>query len=207
LIKQLADAKNPLTALPINAMFPHRLASLCALVGARLIHISTECVFSGRKGMYVEGDVSDAEDLYGKSKFIGELNDSIHAITLRTSIIGHELDSSESLLDWFLSQKGSTKGYVKAIFSGLPTIELTRVIKEYVIPMPELNGLYHVSTAPIDKLSLLKLVAGAYQKEIEIVPDDRIRIDRSLDSTQFQQTTGYVPPSWPELVRIMQASG
>jgi dTDP-4-dehydrorhamnose reductase len=207
LIKQLAEAKDPLTVLPINAMFPHRLAKLCALADARLVHISTDCVFSGRKGMYVEQDVSDAEDLYGKSKYIGELHDAPHVITLRTSIIGHELDSSESLLDWFLSQKGSTKGYVKAIFSGLPTIELTRVIKEYVIPMPELNGLYHVSTVPIDKLSLLKLVAGAYQKEIEIVSDDRIRIDRSLDSTRFQQTTGYVPPSWPELVRIMQASG
>jgi dTDP-4-dehydrorhamnose reductase len=206
LIKQLADAKDPLTALPINAMFPHRLAKLCALSGARLVHISTDCVFSGRKGMYVEQDVSDAEDLYGKSKFIGELHDIAHAITLRTSIIGHELQSRESLIDWFLSQKESTKGYEKAIFSGLPTIELARVIKEYVIPRPELNGLYHVSVESIDKLSLLKLVAEVYHKEIDIVPDDRVCIDRSLDSSRFQQATGYIPPSWPELVKSMQAS-
>lgn len=206
LIKQLVDAKDPLTALPINAMFPHRLAKLCALAGARLVHISTDCVFSGRKGMYTEQDVSDAEDLYGKSKFIGELHNAGNAITLRTSIIGHELQSSESLIDWFLSQKESTKGYEKAIFSGLPTIELARVIKEYVIPRPNLNGLYHVSVGSIDKLSLLKLVAEVYHKEIDIVPDDRVCIDRSLDSSRFQQATGYVPPSWPELVESMQAS-
>ena len=90
LIKQLSDAKDPLSALPINAMFPHRLAKLCKLAGARMIHVSTDCVFSGQTGMYKESDVSDAEDLYGKSKYIGELNDLPHAITLRTSIIGHE---------------------------------------------------------------------------------------------------------------------
>ena len=206
LIKQLADAKDPLTALPINAMFPHRLAKLCALAGARLVHISTDCVFSGRKGMYTEQDVSDAEDLYGKSKFIGELHDAPHAVTLRTSIIGHELQSSESLINWFLSQKESTKGYDKAIFSGLPTIELARVIKEYVIPRPELSGLYHVSVEPIDKLSLLRLVADLYGKEIDVIPDGRVCIDRSLDSSRFQQATGYIPPPWPELVKAMQAS-
>ena len=206
LIKQLADAKDPLTVLPINAIFPHRLAKLCALANARLVHISTDCVFSGRKGMYSEGDASDAEDLYGKSKYIGELHDDSHAVTLRTSIIGHELQSSESLIDWFLCQKNSMKGYEKAVFSGLPTIELARVIKDYVIPKPELNGLYHVSVEPIDKLSLLKLVAKTYNKEIDIVPDDQVCIDRSLDSSRFQQATGYIPPSWPDLVKSMQAS-
>lgn len=206
LIKQLADAKDPLTALPINAMFPHRLAKLCALADARLVHISTDCVFSGRKGMYTEQSISDADDLYGKSKFIGELHDAPHAVTLRTSIIGHELQSSESLIDWFLLQKESIKGYEKAIFSGLPTIELARVIKDYVIPRPELIGLYHVSVAPIDKLSLLKLVAEMYHKEIEIVPDDSVCIDRSLDSSRFQQAAGYIPPLWPELIKSMQAS-
>lgn len=206
LIKQLADAKDPLTALPINAIFPHRLAKLCALANARLVHISTDCVFSGRKGMYSEDDISDAEDLYGKSKYIGELHDDSHAVTLRTSIIGHELQSSESLIDWFLCQKNSMKGYEKAVFSGLPTIELARVIKDYVIPKPELNGLYHVSVEPIDKLSLLKLVAKTYNKKIDIVPDDQVCIDRSLDSSRFQQATGYIPPSWPDLVKSMQAS-
>lgn len=204
LIKQLADAKDPLSALPINAMLPHRLAKLCGLAGARLIHVSTDCVFSGHKGMYAEHDLSDAEDLYGKSKFIGELHDMPHAITLRTSIIGHEIGSHFSLVDWFLSQKAPVKGYAKAIFSGLPTVELARVMKEYVIPNPELHGLYHVSVEPIDKLSLLRLVAEVYGHQIQITPDEQVRIDRSLDSSRFRQATGYLPPTWPELIKMMR---
>lgn len=203
LIKQLADAKDPLSALPINAMLPHRLAKLCGLAGARLIHVSTDCVFSGSKGAYVEADVSDAEDLYGKSKFIGELHELPHAVTLRTSIIGHELGTHFSLIDWFLAQKGPIQGYVKAIFSGLPTVEMARVMKDHVIPYPELKGLYHVSVEPIDKLSLLRLIAEVYGHDIQITADDKVRIDRSLDSTRFRQATGYVPPTWPELVRVM----
>jgi len=203
LIKQYADANAPLIALPINAMFPHRLANLCSLTNARLIHISTDCVFSGRKGMYIEDDVSDAEDLYGKSKYIGELHDLPHAITLRTSIIGHELNSSASLVDWFLSQTGLIKGYNKAIFSGLPTIELARVIRDFVIPNVNLHGLHHVSVEPIDKYSLLNLIADAYGKKIDIEADEKIQIDRSLDSTKFQQATGYEPPTWPKLIEKM----
>lgn len=203
LIKQLTDANDPLVALPINALFPHRLAKLCALGGARLIHISTDCVFSGSKGLYVESDVSDAEDLYGKSKNIGELQNLPNAITLRTSIIGHELGSNHALINWFLSQEGPVRGYRKAIFSGLPTVELARVIRDYVLPKPQLHGLYHVSVDPIDKYSLLKLVAEIYEKNIEIVPDDRVQIDRSLDSTLFRNATGYTPPAWRELVEVM----
>ena len=204
LIKQLADANDPLATLPINAMLPHRLAKLCSLNGARLIHVSTDCVFSGHKGMYLESDLSDAEDLYGKSKYIGELHDQAHAITLRTSIIGHELGSSHALVDWFLSQQGRVKGYRKAIFSGLPTVELARVIRDYVIPAPQLHGLYHVSVDPIDKYSLLSLVADVYGKDIEIVPDDQLAIDRSLDSTRFRHDAGYTPPAWRVLVEQMR---
>lgn len=203
LIKQLADANDPLAALPINAMLPHRLARLCALSKARLVHVSTDCVFAGRKGMYTESELSDAEDLYGKSKYIGELHDAHHAITLRTSIIGHELASSNALVDWFLSQEGSVKGFRQAIFSGLPTVELARVIRDHVIPAPELHGLYHVSAEPIDKYALLKLVAAIYGKEIEIVADDLVKIDRSLDSTRFRKDAGYAPPTWPELIKLM----
>lgn len=206
LIKQLADAKDPLSALPINAMLPHRLAKLCALLNARLVHISTDCVFSGRKGLYQEADVSDAEDLYGKSKFIGELHELPHAITLRTSIIGHELASHFALVDWFLAQQGAVRGYAKAVFSGLPTVELARLIKDHVLPAPELCGLYHVSAEPIDKLSLLRLVAQVYGKQIEIQADEQLCIDRSLDSTRFRLATGYAPPSWPELIRSMHAA-
>lgn len=203
LIKQLADAKDPLTALPINAMLPHRLARLCELAGARLIHVSTDCVFSGRKGLYQESDLSDAEDLYGKSKYIGELHDLPHAITLRTSIIGHELGSSYALVDWFLSQQGGVKGFSRAIFSGLPTVELARVMKDFVVPHPELYGLYHVAAEPISKLELLQLVAAQYGKQIEIRPDDALVLDRSLDGSRFRRETGYVAPAWPDLVREM----
>jgi dTDP-4-dehydrorhamnose reductase len=206
LIKQLADAKDPLTALPINAMLPHRLARLCELVGARLIHVSTDCVFSGRKGSYLESDLSDAEDLYGKSKFIGELHDLPHAITLRTSIIGHELGSSYALVDWFLAQQGSVKGFSRAIFSGLPTVELARVMKDFVVPRPQLSGLYHVAAEPISKLDLLQLVAAQYGKQIEIRPDDGLVIDRSLDGSRFHEATEYVAPEWPVLIGNMHAN-
>lgn len=203
LIKHLADAKDPLTALPINAMLPHRLARLCVLGGARLIHVSTDCVFSGRQGAYRECDPSDAEDLYGKSKYIGELHDLSHAITLRTSIIGHELSSNHALVDWFLSQQVRVKGFSRAIFSGLPTVEMARVMKDFVISHPQLSGLYHVAAEPINKYELLKLVAAQYGKQIEICPDEGLAIDRSLDGSRFHEATSYVAPPWPELIRQM----
>jgi dTDP-4-dehydrorhamnose reductase len=203
LIKQLPSANNPLVALPLNAMFPHRLAGLCSLLGARLIQLSSDCIYSGRKGNYRESDLSDAEDIYGKSKYIGELHDYPHAITLRTSGIGHELNSNNGLLSWFLSQSGLVKGYAKAIYSGLPSVELAHVINEFVLPRPEMSGLYHVSSKPIAKLDLLKLVADVYGKKIKIVSDDSVVIDRSLNSERFTKLTGYVAPEWPELVALM----
>lgn len=202
-VKQLAEAKDPLTAIPINALLPHRLARLCEVAGARLVHISTDCVFSGRTGMYRESDESDAKDLYGRSKFLGEIHYQ-HSVTLRTSIIGPELDSTHGLIGWFLAQQGPVQGYNRAIFSGLPTVELARVIRDFVIPRPELHGLYHVSSDPITKYDLLGLVAKAYGKSIEIIPNERLAIDRSLDSSRFRQLTGYAPPAWPELVNAMR---
>lgn len=202
LVKQLADADDPLQALPINSLLPHRLAGLCKVVGARLIHVSTDCVFSGSRGKYVESDFPDAYDLYGRTKLLGEV-DYPHAITLRTSIIGHELSGARSLLCWFLAQDRETKGFTKAVFSGLPTSELARVVKDVVLPRPDLHGLYHVAAKPIDKFSLLKLVADVYGKAIHIVPDDKVVIDRSLSAERFREATGYVAPSWPELVQAM----
>lgn len=202
LIKQLADADNPLQAIPINSLLPHRLAKLCELSGARLVHMSTDCVFSGSKGMYVETDISDAYDLYGRSKLLGEV-DYPNAITLRTSIIGHELAGSRSLVGWFLAQQGSAKGFNRAIFSGLPTVEIARIIRDYVIPQPDLHGLYHVSAEPINKYELLCLVAQVYEKDIEIIPDDRLMIDRSLNSDRFKLATSYKPPVWPALIKQM----
>lgn len=203
LIKQLSNAKDPLVALPINAMFPHRLARLCGLIGTRVVHISTDCIFSGDEGLYVESDVSDAHDIYGKSKYIGELNNYAHCITLRTSIIGHELNSKASLVDWFLGQDSQVKGFNQAIFSGLPTVELAKIIRDYVIPHSDLAGLYHVSSEPIDKCTLLELIAEVYKKEIEIVSDATLTINRSLDSMRFKEATGYQPPNWKSLVQVM----
>ena len=206
LIKQLSAADDPLAAIPINAMLPHRLARLCTLVGARLVHVSTDCVFDGSKGNYKESDRPDARDLYGRTKLLGEV-DYPHAVTLRTSIIGRELGSRHGLIDWFLSQEGSVKGYAKAVFSGFPTVELARIIKDVVLPRPELHGLYHVSAEAINKCELLGLVSEVYGKRIEIVPDNSIRIDPSLDSTLFRQATKYVPPSWRELITSMHDFG
>jgi dTDP-4-dehydrorhamnose reductase len=203
LIKQLSSAKDPLAVLPINSMLPHRLAKICELCNSRLIQISTDCVFSGSKGMYAETDISDAEDIYGKSKFLGEVTDADSVVTLRTSIIGHELNSNFSLVDWFLSQSGSVKGYAKAIFSGLPTVELARVVRDFVLPNTELSGLYQVSASPIDKYSLLKLISNIYNKKIEIIKDESLVIDRSLDSSKFQAATGYSAPSWLDLIDYM----
>jgi dTDP-4-dehydrorhamnose reductase len=183
-------------------MLPHRLARLCDLAGARLVHVSTDCVFSGTKGMYTESDFPDANDLYGRSKYLGEV-DYPNAITLRTSIIGHELEGARSLLCWFLAQSNSVRGFTKAVFSGVPTVEMARIIRDFVLPRPELHGLYHVSVAPISKYELLKLVAQTYGTLTAIEPSDQVVIDRSLDSTRFRASTGYRPPAWPELVRTM----
>jgi dTDP-4-dehydrorhamnose reductase len=202
LVKQLEGADDPLTAIPINSLLPHRLARLCGTTGARLIHMSTDCVYSGVKGMYLEADVSDAKDLYGRSKFLGEV-DYPHAITLRTSIIGHELSGARSLVGWFLAQQGRVRGFSRAIFSGLPTIELAGIIRDHVIPHPELHGVYHVSAEPINKFDLLTLISTIYGRKIEIDADESFIIDRSLDSTRFQGVTGYQPKPWPELIRRM----
>lgn len=201
-IKQLENANDPLAVLPINALLPHRLARLCALGGSRLVHISTDCVFNGSRGGYLESDVSDAEDLYGRSKLLGEVTYA-HTITLRTSIIGHELASAHGLIGWFLSQEGPVRGFTKAIFSGLPTVELASLIKDCVLPDSDLAGLYHVAARPISKYDLLNLVAEVYGKRIDIVPDEKLVIDRSLNADRFNSATGYRPPDWPQLIKQM----
>lgn len=202
LVKQLADANNPLQAVPINTLLPHRLAALCAATGARLVHISTDCVFSGVKGNYFESDFPDAYDLYGRSKLLGEV-DYPHALTLRTSIIGHELTGQRSLVGWFLAQENAVKGFTKAVFSGLPTVELACVVRDVVLPRPELHGLYHVAAKPISKFDLLNLVATTYGKDIQITPDETLVIDRSLNADRFKESTSYVAPEWPALVQRM----
>ncbi len=204
LTKHKPAADDPLVSIPINTLMPHRLAGVCKLAGARLIHVSTDCVFSGEKGGYVEDDFPDARDVYGKSKALGEVVYP-HAVTLRTSTIGHELQSQYGLLDWFLSQGERCKGYTRAIFSGLPTVVFAQIIRDYVIPNQTMCGLYHVAAAPIAKFDLLEMIARVYGKKIDIVPESDFVIDRSLDGSRFQKETGYVVPEWTRLVEIMHA--
>lgn len=204
LVKQLAQSKDPLQAVPINTLLPHRLLALCMASGSRLVHISTDCVFSGTQGGYKEEDFADADDLYGRSKLLGEIMEP-PGITLRTSILGHELEGNRSLLSWFLSQPGPVRGFQRAIFSGLPTVELARVVREFVLPRPDLHGLYHVAAEPISKYKLLRLVAEVYDKKVEIQPEDQFVIDRSLNADRFRKATGYIAPDWHELIRRMHS--
>lgn len=206
LIKQHDIAKQHVEAISVNALLPHKLAQMCEANGARLIHFSTDCVFSGEKGNYLESELADAEDLYGKSKRLGEVDYAPH-LTLRTSIIGHELSSNVSLIDWFLSQSGTIKGYSKAVFSGLPTCVIATILRNKILPTfgtgREITGLYHLSMNPIDKYSLLKLVNSEYNKNIEIENSVDLVIDRSLNSNVLREILDLNVPSWPDLVSIM----
>lgn len=202
LIKQLNDGKNPIAAIEINALLPHRLASLATQFNCKLIHFSTDCVFSGSKGNYLESDIPDARDIYGRSKLLGEVEYECH-LTLRTSIIGHEINSCVSLVDWFLSQKKAIDGFSKAVFSGLPTCYVAEFIHHYVLSKPDLSGLYHLSVKPIDKYSLLTLIRDIYQHGVEINEQSDFVIDRSLNSNRLRNISGANVPTWPELIKRM----
>ena len=196
LVKQRLGSTEAIPSLEVNALFPHRLAQVCATAGARMIHLSTDCVFSGRKGGYAETDVPDAEDLYGRSKLLGEVNEP-HCLTLRTSMIGLELGRRGGLVEWFLAQRGRIKGFRRAIFSGLTTAELARAIEHFLVQQPELGGLWHLSSSPIAKYDLLaKLSERLGRTDLTVVPDDDLVCDRSLDSRALQRKTTYRVPSW-----------
>ena len=201
-VKQLKAANDHELSIFTNSLFPHQLHKLCKEINARLIHISTDCVFSGKKGLYSENDNPDPSDLYGLSKLLGEIN-SENVLTIRTSMIGHSLNSNHGLIDWFLDQNIKIKGYRKAIFSGLTTLELSKVILKYVLPKNSLNGIIHISNVPISKFDLLNLVSGVYKKSIIISPDDNLIVDRSLNSSKFLKQTGYGPPSWETMIEEM----
>lgn len=200
IVKQRADAKEYLPSLEINALLPHRLAALCRAMGARFLHMSTDCVFSGRKGGYTEDDPFDAEDLYGQTKFLGEVH-AAHAVTLRSSIIGLELNRKSGLVEWFLNQRTDIKGFRRAVFSGLTTTEMARVIERVLVSHSGLSGLWHVASSPISKYELLrKLAAMLGRTDLRIEPDDEFVCDRSLDGRRFERTTGYHAPSWEQML-------
>lgn len=203
IVKQRSDAKESIPSLEINALLPHRLAVLCKGIGARLIHLSTDCIFSGKRGNYLESDPSDAEDLYGKTKYLGEVHEA-NSLTLRTSIIGQELSRHTSLLDWFLAQTGTVKGFTEAIYTGFTTLEMSRIIESMLINHPEACGVYQVSSDPINKYELLLLIKEKLGLDIEIVPDKVFCCDRSLDSSRFRAEFNYTPPSWTAMIEELR---
>ena len=200
LIKQRDEASDEALTLRVNAEFPHRLAKRCGEAGARLIHFSTDCIFAGTKGNYTESDPSDAADLYGQSKHQGEVADA-HSVTLRTSVIGHELGTNLALLDWFLSQRDQAiNGYTKAIYSGFTTLEMARIVDRILTQHTDLSGVWHVASQPISKFGLLQLCREKLGWEGVIEPNDEFVCDRSLNADRFNQATGYPPPSWEAMI-------
>jgi dTDP-4-dehydrorhamnose reductase len=201
IIKQRAEAKTPLASIEINSLLPHRLAALQALWQGRLIHFSTDCVFSGRKGNYTEDDFSDAEDLYGRTKYLGEVI-ATNTLTLRSSIIGRELADRVSLLEWLIQNNGGrVKGYCNAIYSGVTTIYLANLVGDLILKREDLSGLFQIASSPISKYDLLILLRNAFKLNIDIEPDQTFICDRSLNPAKFASATGYHCPAWPELVR------
>ena len=200
IIKQRDEASDEALTLRVNAEFPHRLAKRCGEAGARLIHFSTDCIFAGTKGNYTESDPSDAADLYGQSKHQGEVADA-HSVTLRTSVIGHELGTNLALLDWFLSQRGQAiSGFTKAIYSGFTTLEMARIVDRILTQHTDLSGVWHVASEPISKFGLLQLCREKLGWEGVIEPNDEFVCDRSLNADRFNQATGYTPPSWEAMI-------
>jgi len=203
IVKQDAAAKDPIPSIAINSLFPHQVAAMCARNNVRLIHISTDCVFSGRGGNYRENDSPDADDLYGRTKLLGEVTE-YDSLTIRTSIIGRELRSRYGLLEWFLAQNGKTiRGFTRAIFSGFTTRALAQVLGDIIERRPALRGLWHVASVPISKFDLLSLIKSVYDVKISIEPDAAFVCDRSLNGDRFREATGFTPPSWPDMIRDM----
>jgi len=205
-IKQVDAIKNIDYTLYLNSVVPNRLEHLSLDVNFKLIHFSTDCVFDGQHGNYYESDLANATDQYALSKYLGEVKGS-SSLTLRTSIIGHELSGHKSLIDWFLSQEGTVKGFDRAIFSGLPTNAVAEVVDKYVLDKPKLSGLYHLSSQAISKFDLLELVGRKYGKTIKLEKSHEVVIDRSLNSTAFSDATGFKPANWTHLVDAMYKFG
>jgi dTDP-4-dehydrorhamnose reductase len=205
IIKQRLESEAVVRTLSINSVFPQLLADLSAEYKFRLITISTDCVFSGKSGNYSEAEIPDAQSLYGISKLLGEVKQP-NCLTIRTSIIGRELANANGLVEWLLSNRGNTvKGYVNAIYSGFPTIILAELLSKILADHPHLQGLYHVSSDPIDKFQLLNLLNRYYQSNISIAPSEDPRIDRSLDSSAFIRATGVTPMNWEKMIEQMAA--
>ena len=199
--KEIFDLKK---SIYINSLFPHILSEACEKFHSRLIHFSTDCVYSGTAGSYSEIDIPDPIDFYGKSKLLGEPIYNSNSITIRTSVIGHELNTKHGLFEWFLSQEGKVTGFSNAYFSGLTSLEIGKILYKHIIFKKDLSGLYHLSSNRIDKFSLLNLIQAIYKKNITIEKDDIFKIDRSLNCENFQKKTGYIPKSMTDQIVEMK---
>lgn len=205
IIKQRSAAKESIPSLEVNSLWPHRLRLICAAAGIRLVHLSTDCVFNGKRGMYRQTDPADAEDLYGLSKYLGEVADA-PAITIRSSIIGLELSRKQSLIEWFLAQRGTIRGFTRAIYSGVTTAEMSRVIEYALTRETDLHGVWQVASPVISKHELLcKLSALLGRRDVMIIPDHSFHCDRSLDGTDFAKRTGYLVPDWDSMLEELAA--
>lgn len=204
-IKQIPAASDPATMVRLNAIFPRELATLAAERGFRLITISTDCVYDGSRGGYTEADAPNARDMYGMSKFLGEIAQP-GALTLRTSIIGRELGTRHSIVEWFLANRGGrVDGYTKALYSGLTTIEFARVVGHIIAKHPNLQGVYNLSAEPITKYELLEFLNAAFRAHVQIVPSDELAIDRTLDSSGLREAISYTPPGWASMIAELAA--
>ncbi len=191
----------PIQSITVNSLLPHRLAEMAKEQGARLIHFSSDCVFDGKKGMYTEEDPPNATHDYGKTRSLGEVC-ADNTLVLRGSVIGRELKGSSSLLEWLFLQKGKEiKGFTRAIYSGLTSIETTNVVKLILEKTPQLTGLYNVASAPINKYDLLVLAKECFGVDVTIHKEDGFSVDRSLSAEKFRAGTGYVAPSWSSMMK------
>jgi dTDP-4-dehydrorhamnose reductase len=200
IVKQSDAAEDAARTVEVNSLHPHRLAAACIDRGVRLIHVSTDCVYSGRRGSYEETDLPDPADLYGRSKLAGEPGGP-GVLTLRTSMIGWEISTRHGLLEWFAAQSGGTvKGFRNAIFSGPTALELSRLIAALAAGDDQPEGTLHASAEPISKYDLLIELRRVLDVDVEIEPVDEPRLDRSLDSSRLRAATGWNPPPWDEMV-------
>lgn len=204
IVKQLDAAKDPVPSITVNALFPHLLARSCTENTARLIHFSTDCVFSGDGGPYRDDSIPDARDLYGRTKLLGEVG-SPGALTIRSSIIGHELRGHHGLLDWFLSQQGGqVRGFANALYTGLTTQVMADLVGHLLSEWPDLSGVWQVASEPINKYDLLVLLRDAFGLNIIIERDDKFFCDRRLDGSRFGDRTRWSAPSWLKMVRDLR---
>jgi dTDP-4-dehydrorhamnose reductase len=200
IVKQSPTINDPIRSIKVNSLFPHALARGCADVDSRLIHMSTDCVFSGSKGHYKESDQPDPADFYGLSKLTGEPKGK-NVLVLRTSMFGLELSTSNGLLEWFIAQRGRTvHGFVNSIFSGLYTRSLARLVLQIAFDCPSISGVRHLSAEAISKCELLERIRDKCHLNIEIVPDPTVRLNRSLDSSLLRRECDLNIPSWEEMI-------